>query len=114
MPLQLQASFKLPIKEDVMHKLFLPVFSFLLSGALFAQDHPTFIEEEEEEKKSNEEVAGPENRYEYNLYDRQQNRLDESQRQQYYYYQSDDSQNSSPQYNRQSQDRFKYFNPSNE
>jgi len=67
-------------------------------------------------KGENEEnVAGPNNAYEYNLYDRQQNKRDQQQRQQYYY-QSQDQQNGNqqPQYQRKRAERTQYFNPLDE
>jgi hypothetical protein len=65
------------------------------------------------------EIAGPENAYDYNLYDREQNRRDQQQRQQYFYYQSQDqnqNQNqNAPQYTRKKQPlRSQYFDPRNE
>lgn len=97
-----------------MLKKLLPIL-LLSSACVFAiQEEPEYYPENPPQEKDETEVAGPENRYEYTLYDRQQNRKDQEQRQQYYYQQSQDQNNSQPQYNRQPAPRSQYFNPRDE
>lgn len=61
-------------------------------------------------------IADRSNRYEYNLYDRQQNRIDENRRdqqlqQQYYYQQSAGQNDTGTQYNRTKATPSQFFNP---
>ena len=101
--------------------LFTPAF-MLLAEALPA---PTTIPKtappqgttQPQPPEEEQDLADRQDLYEYNLYDRSENRQDR-QRQQYYYTQPEDSRNAPPQYNRSKSahraDRNLYFNPNDE
>lgn len=83
------------------------------------QGEPPVGQVPQEEKEG--EIAGPSNQYDYNLYDRMQNKRDQQERQQYYYYQSQDqnsyapySNQPSPQYGRKKPLHSQYFDPTHE
>ena len=66
--------------------------------------------------EEDDEVADRANRYEYNLYDRQQDRIDKNNReerlrQQYYYQQSAGESDTGTQYNRTKRASSQFFNP---
>lgn len=107
-----------------MHKLFLALFILTSSFSFASPSQRPAPQTEEEQKKAQEAKSSDEvaesNAFEYNLYDRMENKRDQQQREQYYYYQNDDGSNSAPQYNRQQQhqhnreDRSLYFDVRNE
>lgn len=96
-------------------------FSFTHLYAIYPVSNDEPLPQEEEKKLPQDEIAETENAYEYNLYDRQQDKRNQQQRQQYFYYQNQNqnqgqSQNqNAPQYTRKKQPlHSQYFDSRNE
>lgn len=97
-------------------------FSFTQVYGAYPADpnQPPPLPQEEDQQNPQGEIAGPENAFDYNLYDRMQNRQDQEQRQQYFYYQNQQQNQyqqpqNAPQYSRKRQPMHnQYFDPRNE